>query len=197
MYGITPGSLNHAKHVLPALAVKPIVTSLVVSTLRYCLSVYGTCGSTERRRLQKVLNFCARVISGRRKRDHISDVLRDLHWMTADSLVSYHRICGVRRILESGHPEEVACTLVSAADHGHDTRHAHRLRPPRIRTEAGRRQLVYSGAELYNQFAEAYNGGAPFKPALRAFLLRKQATCFCNVFYSCMFIPTVRMLACE
>ena len=39
-------ALNHAKHVLPALAVKPIVTSLVVSTLRYCLSVYGTCGST-------------------------------------------------------------------------------------------------------------------------------------------------------
>ena len=123
-----------------------------------------TCGSTERHRLQKVLNFCARVISGRRKRDHISDVLRDLHWMTADSLVSYHRICGVRRILESGHPEEVACTLVSAADHGHNTRHAHRLRLPRIRTEAGRRQLVYSGAEAYNQFAEACNGGAPFNP---------------------------------
>ena len=53
-------ALNHARHVLPTLTMKPIVTSLVVCTMRYCLSVYGTCGATERRRLQKVLNFCAR-----------------------------------------------------------------------------------------------------------------------------------------
>ena len=169
-------ALNHAKHVLPAPAVKPIVTSLVVSTLRYCLSVYGTCGVTERHRLQKVLNFCARVISGRRKRDHISDVLRDLRWMTADNLVTYHRVCSVRRIVQSGHPGEIADTLVRATDHGHDTRNAGRLRLPRIRTEAGRRQLVYGGVEVYNRFCAAYDGRISFKTALRKFLLQEQST---------------------
>ena len=37
-------------------------------------------------RLQKLLNFGARVISGRRKYDHISDVLKDLEWLTAANL---------------------------------------------------------------------------------------------------------------
>ena len=168
-------ALNQARHVLPTLTMKPIVTSLVVSTMRYCFSVYGTCGATERRRLQKVLNFCARVIRGRRKRDHVSDVLRDSRWMTADSLVLYHRVCSVRRIVESGHPHEIESTLVSASDHGHDTRNAGRLRLPKIRTEAGRRQLVYGGVEAYNQFCASYDSSASFKRALRTYLLQKQS----------------------
>ena len=85
-------ALNHAEHVLPPFTLKPIVTSLVVSTLRYCISVYGTCGATELRRVQKVLNFCARVISGRRKHSHVTDVLRGLKWLSAANLALYHRI---------------------------------------------------------------------------------------------------------
>lgn len=167
-------ALNHVKHVLPVQTVKPIVTSLVVSTLRYCLSIYGTCGVTERRRLQKVLNFCARVISGRRRTDHISDVLRELKWMTAENLTLYHRICNVRRIVETGQPYSIASTLQCATDHGHDTRRAGRLRLPQIRTETGRRQLVYGGVKAYNEFCAVYDGRASFKSSLRAYLLRNQ-----------------------
>ena len=70
--------LNHAKHVLPPSTLIPIVSSLVVSALRYCISVNDTCATTELHRVQKVLNFCARVISGRRKYSHVSDVLGKL-----------------------------------------------------------------------------------------------------------------------
>ena len=168
-------ALNHARHVLPTHTVKPIVTSLVVSTVRYCLSIYGTCGATEQRRLQKVLNFCARVISGRNKRDHISDVLRDLKWLNAGNLTLYHRICNVRRVVESGHPSDIASMLVRATGHGHDTRNAHRFRLPKIRTETGRRQLVYSGVEAYNQFCAVYDGSVPLKSALRKYLMQMQS----------------------
>ena len=113
-------ALNHAKHVLPPQVIKPIVISLVISLVRYCISVYGTCGRTELRRVQKVLNFCARIVSGRRKYDHVSSVLRELKWLSAASLVSYHRICCVHRIVEYGEPECLASAIVSAADHGHD-----------------------------------------------------------------------------
>ena len=39
----------------------------------------------------------------------------------------------------------MASRLDSASEQGHNTRNANRLRLPRIRTEAGRRQLLYSG----------------------------------------------------
>ena len=44
-------------------------------------------------RVQKVINFGARVITGRRKRDHISDALRYLTWLPARELVIYHTLC--------------------------------------------------------------------------------------------------------
>mgnify|MGYP002634725191 CR=1 FL=1 len=167
-------ALIHVRHVLPAHTVKPIVTSLVVSTLRYCLSVYGTCGATEQRRLQKILNFCARVISGRRKRDHISDVLKNLKWLSIGKLIQYHRICSVRSIIESGHPNALVNTLARATDHGHNTRNSDRFRLPKIRTEAGRRQLMYSGVDSYNSFCASFDNRTHFKTALRKHLLQLQ-----------------------
>ena len=167
-------ALSHVRHVLPALTVKPIVNSLVVSTLRYCLSIYGTCGATEQRRLQKVLNFCARVISGRRRRDHVSDVLRDLRWLSAENLIMYHRIYSVRRIVISEHPRALADAMERATDHGHDTRNADRFRLPRIHIEAGRRQLMYSGVDAFNNFSAARDSSVHFQTALRNHLLQLQ-----------------------
>ena len=85
--------LMHAKHVLPKAVLVTIVQALVTSIVRYCISSYGTCNTTQLHRVQKLLNFGARIISGRRKHDHISDVFRELNWLDARSLVTYHRLC--------------------------------------------------------------------------------------------------------
>ena len=167
-------ALNHARHVLPPPTLRPIVLSLVVSTLRYCISIYGTCGTTELHRVQKLLNFCARVISGRRKYSHVSDVLKQLKWLNATNLVMYHRICNVHAIVNTGQPSAIAHSLERATDHGHVTRNAQRFRLPRIRTEAGRRQLVYSGVDAYNVFCAAYSSRTSFKRAVRLHLLQNQ-----------------------
>ena len=166
-------ALSHARHVLPPNSLKPIVISLVVSVVRYCIAIYGTCGTTELSRIQKVLNFCARVISGRRKYSHVTDILRDLNWLSAANLALYHRICSVRRVIVSSQPTSVACTL-ETLDHGHDTRHSGRLRLPRIRTEAGRRQLVHSGVNSYNDFIATYDGRTRLKTAVTRYLLHDQ-----------------------
>ena len=71
-------ALSHAKHVVPAGTMKTIVQALVLSTVRYCMSVYGSCGTTQIERVQKVIIFCARVVSGRRRSDHVSDVIEQL-----------------------------------------------------------------------------------------------------------------------
>jgi len=65
-------ALNHAKHVLPPTTVVPIIQALVFSTIRYCISIYGTCSKTQLHRIQKIINFSARVVSGRRKHSRIS-----------------------------------------------------------------------------------------------------------------------------
>ena len=86
-------SLCHSKHALPSWTVAHVVNALVVSSIRYCMSIYGSCGKTQLHRIQKLLNFCARVISGRRKYDHISDIIYQLKWLGAELLVTANTDC--------------------------------------------------------------------------------------------------------
>ena len=124
-----------------------------MSVLRYCLSVYGSCGETQLCRLQKVVNFCARVVSGRRRRDSVVAVIKELKWLTAKQLVTYHTVSAVERIITSGQPEYLRGTLGQRASqrHRHDTRRAYYFTLPSIRTEAGRRRLCYRGIARLNE----------------------------------------------
>ena len=146
-------ALNHAKHVLPKATLKLLITALVFSTIRYCLSVYGTCNQTQTHRVHKLINFAARVLSGRRKHQHVADVMRSTGWLTAHQLFLYHRIMSVHRLLTLQSPACLAETIGLPANqqHRYNTRGAGCLVVPRIHTEAGRRRLCYSGVMAYNR----------------------------------------------
>ena len=60
-------ALSHIRHVIPAKTLSPVVQALVVSLVRYGISVYGSSGATTQKKVQKILNFCARVVTGRKK----------------------------------------------------------------------------------------------------------------------------------
>ena len=170
--GILVG-LMHAKHVIPKSALAIIVQALVTSVVRYCISLYGTCNATQLHRVQKLLNFGARVISGRRKHDHISDIFRELHWLDARNLVMYHRLCLIHSAITTGRPEGIASMIGATAQHQHQTRGATQHILPRIRTEVGRRRLSYSGVREYNRLPFRTNI-RNFRSQLRRHLLRVQ-----------------------
>ena len=145
-------ALNHARHVLPRSVMKDVVEALVLSIVRYCMSVYGSCTETQVHRVQKIVNFCARVVAGRRRYDHVSDAVTQLGWLTARQLVAYHSVCAVERIIVSGIPPSLHNTIGPRArqQHSHDTRRADWFTLPSIRVEAGRRRLNYRGVSLLN-----------------------------------------------
>ena len=63
-------ALSHTRNVIPRGTLKCIVEALVMSIVRYCLSIYGSCGTTQLRRVQKIVNFCVRVVTGLHRYDH-------------------------------------------------------------------------------------------------------------------------------
>ena len=163
-------ALNHAKHVIPTATVKYLVTALVFPVMRYCMSVYGICNKTQVRRVQKLINFAARIVSGRRRNDHISDVVRALGWLRADELVSYHRVLVIHRLISRLIPLSLVQTIGTPArrQHDHDTRAAGLLTLPRIRTETGRKRLCYSAVKMYNDVPKVV--GISFKTAAKRYL---------------------------
>ena len=142
-------SLSHSKHVLPSWTVAHVVNALVVCSIRYCIAVYGTCCKTQLHRIQKLLNFCGRVISGRRKHDHISDVLHELGWLSAEQLVRYHRLCLTKTALDTHLPVDIAA-MFSHVSTPYNTRQAGQLNCPRAKNNSGVRRLVHCST-IFNQ----------------------------------------------
>ena len=101
---------------------------------------------------QKIINFSARVVTGRRKFDHISDVLNGPGWLSARQLADYHCLTLTHSILEGGEPSSLASFFNENSDiRSRHTRQDGQLHLPRIRSEAGRRQFAYRAPHHYNR----------------------------------------------
>ena len=75
------GNSRKIRKLLNTDTTKGAIVSLVTSRLDYCNGLL--CGITEELlcSLQKAQNNAARVVSGSKKYDHITPVLKDLHWL--------------------------------------------------------------------------------------------------------------------
>ena len=165
-------SLAHSRHVLPSWTAY-VVNALVVSSIRYCVSVYGSCNDSQLHRVQKLLNFCARVIGGRRKYDRVSDVLQQLGWLSARQLVSYHRLCLIKTALDTQLPADIAA-MFSYVSTPHHTRQSGQLQCPRAKTCSGARRLSHASALFNGLPNELQSLSRPaFKRQLRLLLLRE------------------------
>ena len=169
-------SLCHAKHGLPAEVLPRIVDGLVMSSVRYCVSVYGATSGQLTQRIQKCINFCARVLSGKRKFDHISGTLRSLGWLSAGQLHQYYTLMALRRLTDSSEPEALAALFVMNREtHTRTTRASDRYRLPRIRNEQGRKRFAYRAAMLENALPSAVRetpgGRKAFGRALKRHML--------------------------
>ena len=108
--------LSHLRNHLPPSVVIVLVQAIVLSQIRYCISVYGNCTQRNLSRIQKIINFAAKVIFGRRKFDHVSDLLENLGWLSADQLARYHSLCLLHKVRRSGEPEALAGALVRVSE---------------------------------------------------------------------------------
>ena len=151
--------LTAARHWLPREVMVMLVNSLVMSRLRYCLSVYGNASAEIRDRIQKLVNFSARTITSLSKRDHVSDAVHSLQWLRDTSLYQYSVITAFRSVITKDEPLSLAASI-SVHGHGHNTRSAGQFRPVHVRTELGKRLFAFSGPTLYIALPQAVREGS-------------------------------------
>ena len=167
-FGILIG-LIHIRHVIPLNILPRIVDALVLSHVRYCASVYGSASRSNVAKLQKVLNFSARVISGRRKYDHVSDVISALAWLRVPEMISFFELSLMHGILTFGKPDLLRSWFTFNHEHVcRDTRQSHHLTLPRVRNNHGKRRFVYRVAEKYNRLAITNRYSSLAAPSFKA-----------------------------
>jgi len=84
--------LRSVQRSLPRHAVVSLVTSLVLTTLDYCNSLLVGLPAKLLNRLQAVSNTAARLVCHAMKADHITPVLKDLHWLRIQERIQY-KLC--------------------------------------------------------------------------------------------------------
>ena len=122
---------------------------------------------------KKILNFALRVVSGRRKFDHISNVREEPGWHTARQLYKQHTLTLLHKILATGEPQARASQIqANSSLRSRSTRQNTDLALPRVRTEAGKRRLLYSTVQLYNELPSDIRSSSlvPFKRLLHEHL---------------------------
>lgn len=160
-----------------------LVHAFVTARVDYCNSVLA--GSTEAviGRLQKVLNAAARLISVKKRRDHITPVLRDeLHWLPIRQRIDYKIALMVYRCLHGLAPAYLSqsCIPVTSLSGRRGLRSAaHRdLVIPSTRTvRFGQRSFRSTGPTIWNSLPADLRDPClsieRFKQKLKLFLFRQ------------------------
>ena len=100
---------------MTAEAAKTVAAAFISLRVDYCNSLLYGLPDTLLRKLQSVQNATARLITGTRRRDHITPVLRELHWLPIRERVNFKVAFLVRQSLSGQAPVYLAddCCLVS------------------------------------------------------------------------------------
>ena len=81
--------IEHLRRHLTVDATKKLVSSFLLSRLDYCNSLLACLPENKLDRLLRVQNNAARLVLGRRGRDHAKPLLRSLHWLPVRARIEY------------------------------------------------------------------------------------------------------------
>ena len=130
-----------------------LVQGLVISRVRYSISVYGSGSAANDARLLKVVNFATRVVTGLRKYDRVSHARDGLGLRTPRQMCDLQTAIVAHRTCAVGEPADLAPLFHSYAETRtceRTTRQDRHLRPPATSTAAGQRSFAYRAVSLLN-----------------------------------------------
>ena len=111
------------------------------------------------KKLQAVQNAAARVVTGARKFDHITPVLRDLYWLPVRQRIKYKLAMTVYKCLHGLAPTYLVddCHAISAIAGKRHLRSAdtETLFVPRTTTTLGMRSFSVAGPRIWNSLPAA------------------------------------------
>jgi len=96
-------------------SLQTLVASLVLSKLDYGCATLAGLPATLLDRLQSVLNAAARLIYGRRKYDHVTPLLRELHWLRVPERITFRLATLAYRCQHNMAPHYLAVQLHRAS----------------------------------------------------------------------------------
>ena len=103
------------------------------------------------RKLQKIQNFAARVLTGTRKYEHITPVMNNLRWLSVPAMLALYDAILTFKCLRGLAPKYLSSRFNTCASvHGRNTRNKNMLDIPAFNTAAGQRSFIYRAVKCWN-----------------------------------------------
>lgn len=135
------------KKYLPAELLTTLTHAFITSRLDFCNSLYVGLPEYELNRLQKLQNQAARLVTNTKRRDHITPVLRELHWLPVRARIHFKILTFAFRAVQGDGPAYLRLPLLSA---------------PRTTRAGAAPRLAYCRAKKRTAGDRAYSVVAPW-----------------------------------
>jgi len=148
--------LRSIRQSLTPAAVKTLVHAFICSRLDYCNQLFVGVNGRLLDKLQSLQNAAARLVTGARKFDRITPVMRELHWLLVRQRIRFKTAVLVFKCLHGLTPEYLSeyCKLTTGRSRLRSA-NACLLSVPRTRTTYGDRSFAVSGPLAWNSLPVA------------------------------------------
>ena len=98
-------SIGRIRKYLPYDGLKMLLNHLVISRFDYYNSLLYGIPKYQKDKLQRIQNTAARLVTGSRRSDHITPILKDLHWLPVEERINFKILLITYKILHGQSPK--------------------------------------------------------------------------------------------
>ncbi len=146
-------NISSVRRMLTLEATKSLMHAFITSRLDSCNSLLLNIPTTQIAKLQRIQNCAARIVLRRKKRDSITAMLKELHWLPVQHRITYKVMCLTHQCVNHVAPAYL-CELLSAYVPGKSLRSDSQLQlqQPASRTVSyGDRAFAIAAPRLWNE----------------------------------------------
>ena len=159
------GYIKYARKFLPRETLRMLYLGLVEPHFRYCCSVWGSCGTVLRQKIEKLQNRAVRIITFSPYNAKTSPLLKHLKLPSIQDMIQQETVGMVYKAISNQAPEylSVLFNRVSVMT-GRTIRNANiNLRPPRLNTTLAHNCFAHRGALLWNSLPTEIKSAKSFE----------------------------------
>ena len=164
--------INRVRQSFDQTTLLKIMSTLVFSKMFYCSTVWSNTTNKNITKLQLLQNFACKIVTGTRKYDHVSPLLRQLNWKPVQQCLDHRDLVLTYKCVKNLAPEYL-CKKFQKSPHDRATRNRDLFQIPRFKTSTGQRTFSYRAVKLWNNLDKDVKDSKSlnsFKKALKALL---------------------------